>query len=108
MNVKVLRANGSGTHTDIAITSTAPVPRDAEGGPTPSPTRADLFMRMSGTSMATPIVAGACALIIQELRDAGQTWTPSDIKDRLLRDGVVVPDHPSDVVGAGRFDMSRL
>lgn len=88
----------------VNITSTIPVPRDVAGNPTPNAPRSALFGRKSGTSMATPIVAGAAALLIQIGRDAGQAWLPKDIKRMLLGGAVSLGLAPSEA-GAGRLSL---
>jgi len=45
------------------------------------------YCRKSGTSMATPMVAGAIAIINQYLSLTGQTKTPSQIEDTLYNTG---------------------
>lgn len=92
----------------VNITSTVPVPRDAKGALIPNPLRSDLFARKSGTSMATPIMAGAAALVVQSFRDANRAWTPDDVKNRLLNDGIAGIAFPPNEVGAGRLDVSNL
>ncbi len=46
------------------------------------------YSEMSGTSMATPMVAGAIAIINQYLSLSGQTKTPSEVEDVLYDTGV--------------------
>jgi len=45
------------------------------------------YAEVSGTSMATPVVAGSIALINQYLSLSGQTKTPSEIEDVLYETG---------------------
>ena len=92
----------------VNVTSTIPVPRLPSGQPIPNPARSSLFGRKSGTYMATPIVAGAVALIVQEDKDAGRNWTPASIRTRLLQDGSAPLSLPKNVVGAGRLDLTSL
>lgn len=92
----------------VNISSTVPVPRDPQGRPIASPQRGALFGRKSGSSMATPIVAAAAALAIQERTKSGQSWTPALIKSDLLTKGIVSLNHPLSVVGAGRLSLGGL
>ncbi len=55
---------------------------------------------MSGTSMATPHVAGAAALVAQQHPD----WTGQQIKDALVSTAHATPDIPLSQGGAGRVD----
>ena len=57
----------------------------------------------SGTSMATPMVAGAIAIINQYLGLSGQTKTPSEISNILNDSGVILDDS----AGSG-YDFSRV
>ena len=92
----------------VNIMSTIPVPRDQGGVLEPNPPRADMFGRKSGTSMATPIVAGAAALVVQIIQNGGGVWTPSQIKDIFTNQGVSPLLHPAKVVGSGRLDLRAL
>jgi serine protease AprX len=90
----------------VNITSTAPVPRLANGELVPNPLRADLFARDSGTSMATPIVAGAIALILQDRRAKGQSTSQTALMRALKQDALVALGLPANVAGQGRIDLS--
>ncbi|MEM6455629.1 MAG: S8 family serine peptidase [Acidobacteriota bacterium] len=92
----------------VNITSTVPVPRGVDGRPIQHPPRARLFDRKSGTSMATPIVAGAAALVVQQMRDAGRAWTPADVIDALQTRGLAPIVALPNVVGQGRLDLRTL
>lgn len=92
----------------VNITSTVPVPRDAMGVPDPSPSRSDLFGRKSGTSMATPIVTGSIALLVQQYKTQGISWNPQLVMSDLLTRGVVaVPSLPN-TTGGGRLVLTGL
>jgi serine protease AprX len=91
----------------VNITSTVPVPRDGAGQPIANPPRSVLFGRKSGTSMATPIVAGAAALAIEQRLGAGQSWTPVDIKNDL-RNAAAGLGLPANVAGVGRLLLTTI
>lgn len=42
------------------------------------------YAKLSGTSMATPVITGAAALVIGAAKAAGETLTPEDVYDRLV------------------------
>ena len=90
----------------VNITSTIPRPRNASGSPIASPPRHLLFGRMSGTSMATPIVAGAAALVAERQARAGMPWSPSSVRGELLQ--AVSGTVQVNTVGAGELDLSKL
>jgi len=92
----------------VNITSTVPVPRDANGQVISDAPRSTRFGRKSGTSMATPIVAGAAALIIQREQAAGRSWSPASIKRELVTNGVVGMSVSVQIVGAGRLSLRAL
>lgn len=90
----------------VNITSTVPVPRNTDGTLKANPTRNDLFFHLSGTSMATPMVAAACALIIEERRAKSQSTSSSDIRAALMAQAVTKLSFDANVVGAGRLDLA--
>jgi subtilisin family serine protease len=89
----------------VNITSTVPVPRDLHGAPIAAPLRSHLFDRKSGTSMATPVVAGAAALIMQDRRAKGLPDTPADMRAALLNEAVTALPYSANTVGGGRVDL---
>ncbi|MNP42823.1 Serine protease AprX [compost metagenome] len=89
----------------INIMSTTPVPRQTDGSLEPTPMRADLFGRKSGTSMATPIVAGVAALLLQQRRSQNQSVTVSAMRKAIL-DATTAMGLPVNVVGVGRVTLS--
>lgn len=92
----------------VNIMSTIPVPRQLNGTPVANPARAALFGRKSGTSMATPIVAGAVALIIEILKQNNTPVTTSAVKDMLYTKGLIAQDGGAAVVGNGRLVLNML
>ncbi|MET9533391.1 MULTISPECIES: S8 family serine peptidase [unclassified Streptomyces] len=58
------------------------------------------YQTMSGTSMATPHVAGVAALLAQKHPD----WTGQQLKDALMSTSKTLPD-PVYTLGAGRVDV---
>ncbi|HEX9944729.1 MAG TPA: S8 family serine peptidase [Thermoanaerobaculia bacterium] len=91
----------------VDVTSTIPVPA---GEVEPNPF--DLFGLGSGTSVATAVVAGAVALLIERRRSAALPWSPAEIREELLGRCVrplnaCLDDLPG-AVGAGVLDLSRL
>ncbi|GAA2759195.1 S8 family serine peptidase [Actinopolymorpha rutila] len=61
------------------------------------------YTTMTGTSMATPHVAGAAALLLQE----HPGWTPADVKAALTSTAVRVNGATVVDQGAGRIDVDR-
>lgn len=88
------------------IMSTIPVPRDAGAQPIVGAARALLFGAKSGTSMATPAVAGACALLVQHSVEQGLPVDPVSIKAMLFADHISPIGGPSTVTGGGRLSLS--
>ncbi|HRK64700.1 MAG TPA: S8 family serine peptidase [Terricaulis sp.] len=92
----------------VNVTSTVPAPRDPHGALVIPPRRADLFKRLSGTSMATPLVAGAAALLLEALRAKGLASDPATLKARLRASANSTAGWPRHQTGAGWIDMGAL
>ncbi|MFE2303440.1 S8 family serine peptidase [Streptomyces sp. NPDC059445] len=60
------------------------------------------YQTMSGTSMATPHVAGAAAILAQEHPD----WKARQLKDALMSTSKELPNYTAYQVGAGRADLA--
>ncbi len=89
----------------VNITSTIPLPRNLMGKPVipPKGQRDKSFGRESGTSMSTPFVAGIAALLIQKKMEAGESWTPVQIKQELLAKDTRPMDYSEKIIGCGRL-----
>ena len=59
------------------------------------------YVKLSGTSTAAPVVAGAAALLIEQ----DSTLTPDDVKLRLMSSADPVPNASSHQQGAGVLDV---
>ncbi|MFL6126081.1 S8 family peptidase, partial [Actinophytocola sp.] len=96
------RRHGGGIKPDITAPGVDIVAAKAKNGTIGEPA-ADGYVRLSGTSMATPHVAGAAAILAGEHPD----WTAAQLKPALTGSakptaGVSVLDQ-----GAGRVDVAR-
>jgi subtilisin family serine protease len=83
-----------------------PLSADPDTGP-----QGELFQAIAGTSMSSPHVAGAAALLM----DLHPDWTPGQVKSALMttartrgvvKEDRVTPAGPFDV-GSGRIDLAR-
>ncbi|GAB3451834.1 S8 family serine peptidase [Actinophytocola sediminis] len=63
----------------------------------------EAYQRLDGTSMATPHVAGAAAILAQQHPD----WSAPAMKSALVSSAQQVPDAGVHQVGAGRLDLAR-
>lgn len=90
----------------VDILSTIPLPRDSAGVPQVNAQRALQYRTCSGTSMATPMVAGACALLIEAARRAGTPDDPATIRRLLLGQHAEAVGGPVNVLGAGRLRLA--
>jgi subtilisin family serine protease len=63
------------------------------------------YESMSGTSMATPHVSGAIAIINQYLKATGQTKTPAEIETKLFNTGKQINDSGQSNINYSRIDL---
>ncbi|MDX3355164.1 S8 family serine peptidase [Streptomyces sp. ME01-24h] len=86
---------------DVTAPGVGIVAARASGTTMGDPVDAD-YTSASGTSMATPHVAGAAALLAQEHPD----WTAQQIKDALVSTSRTVPGTKVTEQGGGRIDLA--
>lgn len=89
----------------VEVLSTIPLPRTAGGVPELNAPRGLQFGVKSGTSMATPVVAGACALLLERARRDGLPADADTIRKQLLSGHVQAVGGPPNVLGAGRLRL---
>ncbi len=88
---------------DLSAPGEGIVAAQATGVPPLDEPVGDAYQRLSGTSMATPHVAGAAALLSQQHPD----WPADRLKAALMSTAVVVAGAGPYAVGTGRVDVGR-
>lgn len=92
------RVGDSGLKPDVIAPGVNVVAAQAGGT-----TADDGYVAMSGTSMATPHVTGAAAILFQEHPD----WTAEQVKRQLMQSATGAKEHGAYFQGAGRVDVAR-
>lgn len=88
---------------EISAPGGAIVAARPEGVPPLGEPVGDGYQQLDGTSMATPHVAAAAAILAQQHPD----WTGPTLKSALVSSANEVPDAGVHQVGAGRLDVDR-
>ena len=73
-----------GQNVEIAVTGAVDSSKDGMIGGVYSLSRSALYQRLAGTSQASPIVAGAAALLIQFFKQHSVPYTPADIEQIIM------------------------
>jgi subtilisin family serine protease len=64
---------------------------------------------LSGTSMATPMVAGCIALLLAHAKDIGRRLTPPQVVDAIRKTSILLnADNATDYQGAGLINCAKL
>ncbi|MDU0289098.1 S8 family serine peptidase [Saccharothrix longispora] len=96
------RTGDGGVKPDLTAPGVDVVAAKAANGTVGTPV-GDGHVAMSGTSMATPHVAGAAALIAQQHPD----WTGAQVKAALVASAKANPELTAFDQGAGRVDLAK-
>ncbi|TDV44824.1 S8 family serine peptidase [Actinophytocola oryzae] len=96
------RSGDFGLKPEIAAPGSDIIAARAEGT-FPDSSVDEYYTQLSGTSMATPHVAGAAAILAGEHPD----WTGSQLKDALVGSAKRLPGIDTLAQGAGRLDVAR-
>lgn len=96
------RAGDGAVKPDITAPGVGIVAARAAGAQIGEPV-GDAYMRLSGTSMATPHAAGAAAILAQEHPD----WRAGQLKAALMASAKPTPGVAETEQGAGRVDVAK-
>jgi subtilisin family serine protease len=97
------RRGDAGVKPDITAPGVGIVAARAAGTEDGEPV-GDSYVRLDGTSMATPHVTGAAAILAQQHPD----WAPERLKAALMNTADPSPDSTVYEQGAGRVDVGRV
>lgn len=81
---------------------------DSQTGGLLSTLPGNTYGRMQGTSMASPVAAGAGALVVGLMKSRGRRISPSTVENELMKSGQLVASLANDVQGGKVINLQNL